>query len=155
MYGMKQQYYHTYTNLKLIFLMTRSIKLPVIILLIFFLFSCNKSEKSEGFVTTVGTGTDKIKVAVVQGTPYEMGSQLGSLLKNEIDSCLFKILNKYHGSFDAQSMIELSRAVASSGGNLLNVVYDATTLEMWVAYANGSEDASKQSYIHLKMNDLK
>jgi len=375
--------------------MTRSIKLPVIILLIFSLFSCNKSKKSEGFVTTVGTGTDKIKVAVVQGTPYEMGSQLGSLLKDEIDSCLFdflsyaqeeapdiysnkqldlaweaispyidlrvieemkgmaetsgvaleliqrshmipvissyacsgvamwgegtknnhtyqirnldftmgaglqdhplivlyipdegtphvnvtftgyvgshtgmnanhvvfgekgespmseypyningvhfsflfrslmydakslddvlntiknttlikryflffsdgnketqgaakvlvsspdsvkitiwkdknpndnlapnilpysiyysidneiafKILNKYHGSFDEQSMIELSRAVASSGGNLLNVVYDATTLEMWVAYANDQEDASKQSYIHLKMND--
>ena len=50
-------------------------------------------------------------------------------------------------------MIELSRAVANDGGNLLNVVYDATTLEMWIAYANGPEDASKQSYVHINMNN--
>jgi len=73
--------------------MTRSIKLPVIILLIFSLFSCNVSEKFKGLVTTAGTGTDEIKVAVVKGTPYEMGSQLGSLLKDEIDSCLFDFLS--------------------------------------------------------------
>jgi|GEM_PF-3995796 len=61
--------------------------------ILFSLFSCNKSEKFEGFVTTAGTCTDKIKVAVVQGTPYEMGSQLGNLLKDDIDSCLFDFLS--------------------------------------------------------------
>ncbi len=65
----------------------------------------------------------------------------------------FDLLNKYHGNFDDQKMIELSRAVADEGGNLLDVVYDATTLELWVAYANGPEDASKQSYVHISMND--
>ncbi len=32
----------------------------------------------------------------------------------------------------SEKMIELSRLVADDGGNLENVVYDATNLEMWV-----------------------
>ena len=65
----------------------------------------------------------------------------------------FELLKKNLGSFDEQKMIEISKTVASPGGNLVDVVYDATTLEMWVAYANGSEDAAKQPYVHINMND--
>jgi hypothetical protein len=65
----------------------------------------------------------------------------------------FELLKKNIGSFDEQKMIEISKTVASPGGNLVDVVYDATTLEMWVAYANGSEDAAKQPYVHINMND--
>ncbi len=65
----------------------------------------------------------------------------------------FSLLKKYEGSMDSDKMIELSRAVGNSGGNLLNVVYDATTLEMWVAYANGLEDAKEQAYVHINSNE--
>jgi len=54
---------------------------------------------------------------------------------------------------DAEHMIELSRAVASSGGGLLNVVYNAAQLELWVAYAEKSEPASTRPYVHIKMKD--
>ena len=48
-------------------------------------------------------------------------------------------------------MIELSRLVADDDGNLENVVYDATNLEMWVAYAHGKEVASKRPYVHIDL----
>jgi|GEM_PF-550080 len=57
------------------------------------------------------------------------------------------------GSYDSDLMIDLSQAVATIGGNLMNVVYDATTLEMWIAYAEGSENAYLRPYVYLNMND--
>ena len=62
--------------------------LSLFLFLILILGSCSKTENFNGFITTAGTGTDEIKIAIVKGTPYEMGRQLGSLLKEEIDSCL-------------------------------------------------------------------
>jgi len=35
----------------------------------------------------------------------------------------------------------------------MNVVYDDTTLEMWIAYADGFTNACEQNYVHLNMND--
>ncbi len=56
-----------------------------------------------------------------------------------------------YGKFDAGNMISLSRLVAGMGGNLMDVVYDATTLEIWVAYANGNQDAALQKYVHVDL----
>ncbi|MCD6202571.1 MAG: hypothetical protein J7K46_12260 [Bacteroidales bacterium] len=66
----------------------------------------------------------------------------------------FKMLKEGYGKFNEQKMIDLSRAVADEGGNLMDVVYDATTLEMWVAYANGTEEASKQDYVHVSVDQI-
>jgi len=61
--------------------------------------------------------------------------------------------NANYGLYTADSMIGLSRLVASPGGNLMDVVYDATMREMWVAYAEGSQDASVRPYVHFNLND--
>jgi hypothetical protein len=54
-------------------------------------------------------------------------------------------------------MIQLSKAIATLGGNLLNAVYDSTALECWVAYANGNgpeaECAYRRPYVHIKLAD--
>ncbi|MBI1932290.1 MAG: hypothetical protein HYS24_07105 [Ignavibacteriales bacterium] len=63
----------------------------------------------------------------------------------------FKFLSDNHGKMNAEKMIELSKLVADEDGNLEDVVYDATNLEMWVAYANGNEVASKRPYIHIDL----
>ncbi len=60
-------------------------------------------------------------------------------------------IRENHGKLDAAKMIELSKLVADDGGNLMDVVYDATTLEMWVTYANGREDAALQPYVHIDL----
>jgi len=62
-------------------------------------------------------------------------------------------IRMYHGSFDAEKMISLSKLVADMGSNLMDVVYDATTLEIWVAYANGLQEASLQKYVHIDLKE--
>jgi len=58
------------------------------------------------------------------------------------------------GSFDVDKMIALSKAVADDH-NLMDVVYDATTLELWVAYANGEKGrAADQKYVHVSMKEF-
>ena len=71
-------------------------------------------------------------------------------MENEI---AYKHLKANWGRYDPDRMIALSRRVASKNGNLVNVVYDATALELWVAHAEGSEYASKRPYVHLKLRD--
>ena len=61
--------------------------------------------------------------------------------------------SNHYGEYNSDLMIDLSRAVATHGGNLMNVVYDATTLEMWIAYAEGTENAYLRPYVYLNMND--
>jgi isopenicillin-N N-acyltransferase like protein len=65
----------------------------------------------------------------------------------------FKDLKANWGKYDPDKMIALSRAVASKGGNLCNVVYDATTLELWVAIAQKKKQANTQPYVHVRMKD--
>ncbi len=67
------------------------------------------------------------------------------------DPIAYAHLTKYYGDYDARRMIQLSKSVATPGGNLLNVVYDATALEMWVAYAEKEEDAFQRPYIHVDL----
>ena len=69
------------------------------------------------------------------------------------NSAAWSHINSNYGSYDPDRMIALSRLVHSDGGNLMNVVYDATSLEMWVAYAEATQDAADRPYVHLNLND--
>ena len=70
------------------------------------------------------------------------------------DPIAFAHLGRYQGKYDPDAMIQLSKSIGSLGGNLLNAVYDATSLECWVAYANGADEcAYRRPYVHIKMND--
>ena len=69
------------------------------------------------------------------------------------NNAAYDYLSENHGSFDSAKMIELSKIVATKNGNLENVVYDATNLEMWVAYAHGNEAASSRPYVHIDLKE--
>jgi isopenicillin-N N-acyltransferase-like protein len=69
------------------------------------------------------------------------------------DTAAWNHINANYGSYDADRMIDLSRLVHSDGGNLMNVVYDATSLEMWIAYAEGTQDAADRPYVHFNLHD--
>ena len=62
-------------------------------------------------------------------------------------------LKKVYGKIDEQDMIDVACKIPIKGGNLLDVVYDATALEFWVSYAKKQEEAYKRPFIHVKMKD--
>lgn len=64
-------------------------------------------------------------------------------------------LSEYcNGRYDADAVIQLSAAIGTLGGNLMNVVYDATAREAWISYAEGNECAYRRPYVHVRMRDF-
>lgn len=58
------------------------------------------------------------------------------------------------GRYDMDAVIQLSKAIGTLGGNLMNVAYDATALEAWVSYAEKSECAYRRPYVQVKLKDF-
>ena len=59
-----------------------------------------------------------------------------------------------HGRYDADAVIQLSAALGSLGGNLMNAVYDATTREAWLSYAEKNECAYRRPYVRVNLMDF-
>ena len=59
-----------------------------------------------------------------------------------------------HGRYDADAVIQLSAAIGSLGGNLMNAVYDATAREAWFSYAEKEQCAYRRPYVHVNLNDF-
>lgn len=123
----------------------------------YFLYISDGKKETMGAAIAVITTPDEVKLSIYrdnekpEGTPLKvMDNCIYYTMDNDI---AYASLNMNSGKFDAEKMINLSKAVASKGGNLLNVVYNASTLELWVAYANGTADACDGEYIHVNMND--
>ncbi len=124
----------------------------------YFLFFSDGRKESQGGVKVLVSTPDSVKYHIWRdndSTDIDAPNVLPYVVYNTMNNPVaFKMLKEYYGKFDAEKMIGLSRAVADEDGNLMDVVYDATTLEMWIAYANGMEDASKQEYVHLSMEEI-
>ncbi len=123
----------------------------------YFLYISDGKKETMGAAIAVVTTPDEVKLSIYkenekpEGIPLKvMNNCIYYTMDNDV---AHESLKTNVGKFDSKKMIDLSKAVASKGGNLLNVVYNASTLEMWVAYANGSEDACDGEYIHVDMND--
>ena len=109
-------------------------------------------------------GAAKIRVSTpdpVKLTIWKDNDPTDNVAPNTFSNCVYQtmkndkaseFIKKNIGKFDEKSMIKLSKIVAAKH-NLMNVVYDATTLEMWIAFADGLTNASEQNYVYLNMND--
>jgi hypothetical protein len=123
----------------------------------YFLFFSDGNEATQGGVKVYVSTPDELKYKIWKDnepTDNVAPNTLPNVIYQTMNNTkAFELLKKNSGSFDADKMIELSRAVADENSNLMDVVYDATTLEMWIAYANGNDIASKQKYVHISMNE--
>ena len=124
----------------------------------YFLFFSDGRPASMGGVKVLVSTPDSVKYHIWRdndSTDIDAPNVLPYVVYNTMNNPVaFKMLKENYGKFDAKKMIDLSRAVADEDGNLMDVVYDATTMEMWIAYANGMEDASKQGYVHISLDDI-
>lgn len=66
----------------------------------------------------------------------------------------FPLLQREHGTLDAGKLIQIANAIPIRGGNVVNVVYDATALKLWVSYAKGDREAYLRPYTLLDLEKL-
>jgi hypothetical protein len=66
----------------------------------------------------------------------------------------FPTLEQEQGKLNAQKLIALANRIPIKGGNVMNVVFDATALRLWVSYAGGDKEAYQRPYVFLDMTKL-
>jgi len=64
----------------------------------------------------------------------------------------FRHIRANYGEYSAEKVIELTKAIPIKGGNLFAVVYNATDLKMYFAYAKGADEAYKRPFQPLDLN---
>ena len=57
------------------------------------------------------------------------------------------------GAIGHEDMIAIAKKIPIKGGNVLDVVYDGTMLELWVAYAEKQSEAYLRPFVHVVLRD--
>ncbi len=86
--------------------------------------------------------TDELAPAVLENVVYE-----------DEGRGAFGPLKRIYGKIKPKDMIDLACKIPIKGANILDVVYDATALELWVAYAEKQVEAYKRPFVHVKLKD--
>lgn len=79
---------------------------------------------------------------------------LSCIVYNDEGRGAFPTLQKQTGKLNGERLLELARQIPIRGGNVVNVVYDATALRMWVTYAAGTSEAYLQPAAFLDLQPL-
>jgi hypothetical protein len=66
----------------------------------------------------------------------------------------FPALKAGHGSLDAEAMIAVCNHIPIKGHNVVNAVFDATALRLWVSYAHGDQEAYRSPYVLVELSGL-
>ncbi|HEV2210065.1 MAG TPA: C45 family peptidase [Verrucomicrobiae bacterium] len=90
--------------------------------------------------------TDELAPEVLPNAVYHAESR---------DPTAWGHLSEYaHGRYDMDAIIQLSKAVGTLGGNLMNAAYDATAREAWLSYAYQDQCAYRRAYVQVKLSDF-
>jgi hypothetical protein len=63
-------------------------------------------------------------------------------------------LQAQRGRLDGPKLIALANQIPIKGGNVMNAVFDATALRLWVSYAGGDREAYQRPYVFLDLATL-
>jgi isopenicillin-N N-acyltransferase-like protein len=79
---------------------------------------------------------------------------LPGVVYNDEGRGAFPTLKAQHGRLNGERLVQLANQIPIKGGNVMNVVYDATALRLWVSYAKGSQEAYQRPYVFLDLTRL-
>ena len=79
---------------------------------------------------------------------------LEQVVYNDEGRGAFPLLQRDYGSLNAEKMIQIANQIPIRGGNVVNVVYDATALQLWISYAKGSQEAYRRPYTRIDLKKL-
>lgn len=77
---------------------------------------------------------------------------LSCIVYNDEGRGAFPTLKSGFGKLNGEAMVKLANSIPIKGGNVVNVVYDATALRLWVTYARGTEEAWQRPSVFLNLN---
>lgn len=79
---------------------------------------------------------------------------LSCVVYNDEGRGAFPTLKSSHGRLNGEKLVELANQIPIKGGNVVNVVYDATASRLWVSYAKGNKEAYQRPYVFLDLKTL-
>jgi isopenicillin-N N-acyltransferase-like protein len=79
---------------------------------------------------------------------------LSCVVYNDEGRGAFPTLQSEWGQLDGEKLVQLANRIPIKGGNVENVVYDATDLRLWVSYAHGDQEAYERPYVYLDLKTL-
>ena len=66
----------------------------------------------------------------------------------------FPTIKQEFGKLNGEKLVALANRIPIKGGNVENVVYDATAHRMWFSYAKGDKEAYQRPYIFLDLKSI-
>jgi isopenicillin-N N-acyltransferase-like protein len=66
----------------------------------------------------------------------------------------FPTLKAERGRLNGERLVALANQIPIKGGNVMNAVFDATGMRVWVSYAKGEQEAYKRPYVFLDLAKL-
>jgi hypothetical protein len=79
---------------------------------------------------------------------------LSCVVYNDEGRGAFPTLQSEHGKLNGEKLVALADRIPIKGGNVEDMVYDATALRMWVSYAKGDQEAYQRPYVFLDLQTL-
>lgn len=79
---------------------------------------------------------------------------LSCVVYNDEGRGAFPTLKNEYGKLNGEKLVQLANQIPIKGGNVEDVVYDATALRMWVSYAKGDKEAYQRPYVFLDLKTL-
>ena len=115
--------------------------------------------------------TDKRAVKIRAHSPEPEGEQVVVFRDNDpkdefapnVLSCIvyndegrgaFPTLKSEFGKLNGEKLVQLANRIPIRGGSVVNIVYDATALQMWVTYAKGDKEAYQRPSVFLDLKAL-
>ena len=79
---------------------------------------------------------------------------LSCVVYNDEGRGAFPTLKAEHGKLNGEKLVKLANSIPIKGGNVVNIVYDATALRMWVTYAGSGKEAYERPSVFLDLKTL-
>ncbi|MBL9161931.1 MAG: hypothetical protein JNL18_04220 [Planctomycetaceae bacterium] len=79
---------------------------------------------------------------------------LSDLVYHDEGRGAFPTLEAERGKINGPSLVALANQIPIKGGNVMNVVFDATAMRLWVSYAGGDKEAYQRPYVMLDLTKL-
>lgn len=79
---------------------------------------------------------------------------LPSIVYNDEGRGAFPTLKEQYGKLNGEKLVQLCNKIPIKGGNVVNCVYDATDLRLWISFAKADREAYQRPYAYLDLKTI-